>query len=154
MAKPKTISRDIALSEITLRRYEKPTSLGERDIIRKVCLSIGLLQPGDSRDVLVDILSILIRARKEQKFLTSGEICMGVIERRKNLNLPLYGIASSNVRRQIRRLKDMLIIEKRLNSYRIAEHEKLFHVFEEKIEKILLPSIISRIKEYLRKADE
>ena len=154
MVKQKTISKDIPLSEITLRRYEKPANLSVRELVRKLCLSIGLLQPGDSRDVIVDILNVLIKARKEQKNLTSDEICHLVIEERKNLKLPMLGIASSNIRRQLKRLKDLLLIEKRLNAYRITEHSSLNEIFEEKIEKFLLPSINSRIKEYLKKIDE
>lgn len=154
MKKHKTISKDTPLTEITLRRYERPTNLSDRDLVRKLCLSIGLLQPGDSRDVIVDILNILIKAKKVQKDLVSDEICEHVIDERKNLNLPMLGIASSNIRRQLKRLKDLLLIEKRINAYRITEHNRLSEIFEEKIEKILLPSINSRIKEYLKKIDE
>ncbi len=154
MAKQKTISKDIPLAEITLRRYEKPANLGERELIRKLCLSVGLLQPGDSRDVIVDILNVLVRAKKEQKDLTSDEICARVIDERKMLKLAMLGIASSNIRRQLKRLKDLLLIEKRLNAYRITERGSLNEIFEEKIEKFLLPNIISRIKEYLRRIDE
>ena len=94
MAKQKTISKDMPLAEITLRRYEKPSNLSERELVRKLCLSIGLLQPGDSRDVVVDLLNVLIKAKKEQKNLTSNEICSLVIEERKKLKLPMLGIAS------------------------------------------------------------
>ena len=152
--KQKTISKDIPLAEITLRRYEKPTNLNDRELVRKLCLSIGLLQPGDSRDVIVDILNVLIKAKKEQKSLTSDDICSRVIEERKCLKLAMLGIASSNIRRQLKRLKDILIVEKRLNAYRIVEHSSLNDIFEEKLEKFLLPSINSRIKEYLKKIDE
>ena len=154
MGKQKTISKDIPLSEITLRRYEKPTNLSDRELIRKICLSVGLLQPGDSRDVIVEILNVLVKAKKEQEHLTTDEICSRVIEERKNLKLPMLGIASSNVRRQLKRLKDLLLVEKRLNAYRITEHNSLNEIFEERIEKILLPSINARIKEYLKKIDE
>ena len=154
MAKQKVIAKEMPLTEITLRRYEKPANLSERELVRKLCLSIGLLQPGDSRDVIVDVLSTLIKAKKEKKNLTSEEICANVIEERKRLKLAMLGIASSNIRRQLKRLKDLLIIEKRLNAYRIAEHSNLNEIFEEKIEKFLLPSINSRIKEYLKKVDE
>lgn len=154
MQKQKTISKEIPLSEITLRRYERPANLSERELIRKLCLSIGLLQPGDSRDVIVDILSVLIKAKKEQKALTSDEVCSRVIDERKSMKMPMLGIASSNVRRQLKRLKDLLILEKRLNAYRINEFSNLSEIFEERIEKILLPSIQSRIKEYLKKVDE
>ena len=154
MAKLKTISKDIPLSEITLRRYEKPSNLSDRELIRKICLSVGLLQPGDSRDVVVDILNVLIKAKKDKKNLTSDEVCSCVIEERKTLKLAMLGIASSNIRRQLKRLKDSLLVEKRLNAYRITEHNNLNEVFEERIEKFLLPSINSRIKEYLKKIDE
>ncbi|MBI2660376.1 hypothetical protein HYX07_04400 [Candidatus Woesearchaeota archaeon] len=154
MTKQKTISRDIPLAEITLRRYERPANLSERELVRKLCLSVGLLQPGDSRDVIVDILNVLIKSKKEQKQLTSDEICSLVIEDRKSLKLPMLGIASSNIRRQLKRLKDLLLIEKRLNAYRIVEHSSLNEIFEEKIERMLLPSISARIKEYLKKIDE
>lgn len=153
MSKQKTISKDIPLAEITLRRYEKPANLSERELVRKLCLSVGLLQPGDSRDVIVDILNVLIKAGKGQKNLTSDEICYLVAEDRKNQKLPMLGIASSNVRRQLKRLKDLLLVEKRLNAYRIVEHSSLNGIFEEKIEKIFIPSINARIKEYLKKID-
>jgi len=154
MAKHKTISKDIPLAEITLRRYEKPTNLSERELVRKICLSVGLLQPGDSRDVIVDVLNVMIKAKKELKNLTSDEVCSLVIEERKKLKLQMLGIASSNIRRQLKRLKDLLLVEKRLNAYRITEHSNLNEIFEEKIEKFLLPAINSRIKEYLKKIDE
>ena len=154
MPKQKTISKDIPLAEITLRRYEKPSNLNERELIRKLCLSIGMLQPGDSRNVIVDVFNVLIKAKKEQKNLTSDEICARVIEERKNLKLPMLGIASSNIRRQLKRLKDIFLVEKRLNAYRITEHNNLVDLFDEKIEKFLLPAISSRIKEYLKKIDE
>lgn len=154
MAKQKTIAKDMPLMEITLRRYEKPTNLSERELIRKLCLSLGLLQPGDSRDIIVEILKVLIKAKKAQKSLTSNEICSLVIDERKKLKLPMLGIAASNIRRQLKRIKDLLLIEKRLNAYRIIEHSNLEEIFEEKIEKFLLTAINSRVKEYLKKIEE
>ena len=50
--------KDIPLSEITLRKYEKPSNLERRELVRKICLSLGLLQLGDSRDIIVDILLV------------------------------------------------------------------------------------------------
>lgn len=147
----KTISRDVALAEITLRKYEKPENFKGRDLARKLCLSLGLLQPGDSRDVIVDVLSVMLKARKE---CSSGEIEELVIAERKKHKLPLLGIAGSNIRRQLKRLRDLFILEKVANNYRINEKAKLSELFEEKIEKFLIPSIISRIKEYVKKVDE
>lgn len=144
----KTISKEIPLSEITLRRYEKPSKLSDRELVRKLCLSIGLLQPGDSRDIIVDIFHVLLNAKKQKKLLTSEEIEKDVINSRKKQKLALHGIASSNIRRQIKRLRDLFLVEKVKNQYRINEFEELSIIFEEKIEKFYLKSIVDRVKEY------
>ena len=144
----KTIAKDVPLSEITLRRYEKPTNLKGRDLVRKLCLSIGLLQPGDSRDVVVDVLNVILKAQKEKKELTSEEIEKRVIVERKKYKLPLLGIAPSNIRRQLKRLKDLFLIETKANKYHITEFESLSAIFEEKIEKFYLKSIVDRVREY------
>lgn len=143
----KTIAKDVPLAEITLRKYEPPYDLPERELIKKLCLSIGLLQPGDSRDIVVDVLLTIL---KSEKPLTSKEIEDLAIKIRKENNLPLKGIASSNIRRQIKRLKDLFLIESINNNYRITENETLEKIFEEKIEKFYLRSILDRVKEYLK----
>lgn len=148
MSKPKTISKEIPLAEITLRRYEKPSKLSERELVRKLCLSVGLLQPGDSRDVIVDILHVLLKAKKQKKLLSSEEIEKEVIDARKRQKIALHGIASSNIRRQIKRLRDLFLAEKVKNQYRITEFEELGTIFEEKIEKFYLKSIVDRVREY------
>lgn len=142
----KTISKDIPLAEITLRKYEQPNNLSQRDLAKKLCLSLGLLQPGDSRDVIVDVFLVLI---KNKEPLTSERINDLVIEIRKSENLPLKGIAGSNIRRQLKRLKDLFLIENIRNEYRINENESLIKIFEEKIEKFYIKSILDRIKDYL-----
>ncbi len=144
----KTISKDTPLAEIVLRRYEKPYSDKKRDLIRKLCLSIGLLQPGDSRDIIVDILYALLIAKDEQKLLSAEEVKKQAIQLRQKENLPLKGIADSNVRRQLKRLRDLFLVEKIQNNYRITEFEDLSKIFEEKIEKFYLQNILTRVKEY------
>jgi len=147
------ISRDTPLAEITLRRYEKPT-MNDRDLVRKFCLSIGLLQPGDSRDVIVDVLHVLMKSRQSKEELHSEEIKNKVMEFRKGMGLPMLGIASSNIRRQLKRLKDLHLIETNANLYRITEFSNLSEIFEEKVEGFILKSVMGRIKEYLKKMDE
>lgn len=146
----KTISKDTPLAEVTLRRYEKPSVSG-RDLVRKLCLSTGLLQPGDSRDVVVDILHVLLKNKKD---MNSEEIREAVIEVRKKMKLPLLGVASSNVRRQLKRLRDIFLIEKIVNNYRITENLSLSEVMEEKLEKLLLPSLLDRVKDYFKAVDK
>src|SRR3989344_7546360 len=138
------VSKDTPLAELTLRKYEKPYEMSRRDLIRKICLSTGLLQPGDSRDVIVDIFYILLETKKE---MSCEEIREAVVERRKQEKLPLTGIAPSNIRRQVKRLRDLYFVEKVRNNYRIHENEELTVLFTEKIEKFYLAAIVSRIKE-------
>lgn len=147
------ISRDTPLAELTLRRYEKPT-MNDRDLVRKFCLSVGLLQPGDSRDVVVDILYTLMKARQDKEELHSEEVKNKVIELRKGMDLPMLGIASSNIRRQLKRLKDLHLIETNANLYRITEFGQLSEIFEEKVENFILKSVMSRVKDYLKRMDE
>ncbi|MDP3918333.1 MAG: hypothetical protein Q8Q35_00310 [Nanoarchaeota archaeon] len=141
------VSKDMPLAEITLRKYEKPYDMSRRDLIRKVCLSTGLLQPGDSRDVIVDIFQILLDKKKE---LTSEEVRENVIRLRTEEKLPLNGIAASNVRRQLKRLRDMHFVEKTTVGYRINENENVSVLFTERIEKFYLPAIVERVKDYLK----
>jgi hypothetical protein len=147
------ISKDTPLAEITLRKYEKPDSLDERSLIRKLCLSIGLLQPGDSRDIIVDILQVLVDMQRKKKMLNSEEIRYEVAKNRKKRKMALAGVASSNIRRQLLRLRDMFIVEKVANNYRINENASLADIFTEKIEKYYLESIKERVKEYFQEVN-
>ena len=147
------ISRDTPLAEITLRRYEKPT-MNERELVRKFCLSVGLLQPGDSRDVIVDVLHVLLKARQRREELHSEEIKNHVMSERKELKLPMLGIASSNIRRQLKRMKDLHLIETNANLYRITEWSNFSEIFEDKIHNFILKSVISRVRDYVKKIDE
>ena len=141
---------DIPLAELTLRKYEKPYELDNRELVKKICLSLGMLQPGDSRDIIVDILLVLVNAGKEKKKLNSEEIRKQAEELRKKHNLQVLGLAESNVRRQLKRLRDAMLIEKKENLYYISEFQPLSKIFESKIEKFLLPEILERVKEYLQ----
>ena len=140
------VIKDQPLAELTLRKYEKPYNLEKRDLIRKICLSLGLLQPGDSRDVIVDVLQFILESDKE---LTSDEIVSGAISNREKHKLNTNGTAASNIRRQIKRLRDLFLVEKVGNNYRITENASLQEIFEEKIEQFYLQTIVARVKEYL-----
>lgn len=145
------IAIDRSLAEVTLRKYEKPDSLKDRELVRKLCLSVGLLQPGDSRDIIVDILLIVLQSKDP---LTSQEVEERVIDYRKQHGLQLLGIASSNIRRQLLRLRELFIVEKVKNSYIINENSRLQDIFSEKIEKYYLNSIVERVKEYVIEVDK
>jgi len=146
--------REVPLSEITLRKYEKPYDSSKRDLIRKVCLSLGMLQPGDSRDIIVDIALVLEDARKSKAWLSSFEIRDKVESLRKENSLECKGLAESNIRRQLKRLRDAMLVDKQENKYRVSEFASLSELFEAKIEKFLIPQTVERIKEYLAKLNE
>lgn len=146
--------KELPLGEITLRKYEKPYDASKRELIRKVCLSLGLLQPGDSRDIMVDVLLILEDARLINSWLSSFDIRDKVEQSRKTHSLEVKGLAESNIRRQLKRLRDLMVIDKKENKYRISEFAPLSEIFENKIEKFLVPQTIARIKEYLEHLDK
>ncbi len=146
--------KDLPLSEITLRKYERPYDSSRRELIRKVCLSLGLLQPGDSRDIIVDMLMVLEDSRTKKEWLNSFEIRDLVQSKRKEHSLEEKGLAESNIRRQLKRLRDAMLVDKQENKYRLSEFEPLGHIFEQKIEKFLIPQTVERIKEYLGRLDD
>lgn len=139
-------SKDTPLAEVTLRKYERPFNLERRELVKKICLSLGLLQPGDSRDVIADVFQVIIDAKQP---ISAEGIIEDVVKNRDRYNLTQQGVAGSNIRRQIRRLKELFLIEKVGNSYRITENASLVEIFEEKIEKFYLRTIVDRVKEYL-----
>jgi hypothetical protein len=144
--------KDLALDEITLRKYEIIDARDRREIAKKFCLSLGLLQEGDSRDIIVDVLLVLLESKKEKKLMDSEEIKEKVKEIRRGYGLSLKGISSSNIRRQIKKLRDLFLVERVKGKYRISEFENIEKIFSQKI-RIKIESIIERIKEYAKLLD-
>ena len=58
------------------------------------------------------------------------------------------GTADSNIRRQIKRLKDICLVEKVKQGYRIFEYQDLKQIFEKKIKIEILNSIVERNEEF------
>jgi len=118
-------SIDTPLAEITLRRYESPHNLSARDLSAKMCLSLGVLQPGDSRDVIIDVLYVLLQAAKDKELISSIEVRNRVVKVREEVHLTSQGTADSNIRRQLKRLREVHLVEKVKNDYRINEFTTL-----------------------------
>jgi len=137
--------RDIPLQEITLRKYEQPYGLEEKELVRKFLLSLGLLQPGESRDIIVDIFYLFFKARKRNKTLDTEDI-VGELEGKTGASAP-------NVARQIKRLKDLKIVEKTHEGYRITEFGKIDNI----VSNYLIPFVINqsseRLREYAKELD-
>ena len=144
------VFKDKPINEITLRKFERPMNENKDELIRKFCISLGLLQPGDSRDIVVDILQVLLNNRHKKILMNSEEIREKVIASRKKQRLPVKGVASSNVRRQLKRLKDIYIVENLKNQYRITEHNELHIIFRKHIKDFYLKNILERVEDYFK----
>ena len=154
MKAEKKVSSETPLFELTLRKYEKPQTKKERELVKRLCLSLGVLQPGDSRDVVVDVLHVLLKGRKKRQLLSVEDVEKKIIINRKLHKLEMQGIAPSNIRRQIKRLRNLMLVEKIKSRYRISEFLGMSEIFADKIEKFLLLGVLQRVKEYLAAADE
>ena len=154
MKSARRVLGDTPLFELTLRKYEKPQLRKERELVKRLCLSLGLLQPGDSRDVIADVLHVLFKSRRKKQLLSVEELEKKVIINRKLHKLQLQGIAPSNIRRQLKRLRNLMLVEKLKSRYRITEFLGVSDIFAEKIEKFLRHGIMQRVKEYLSSVDE
>ncbi len=146
-----TIAKDTPLAEVTLRKYEKPEKFSGRELVRKLCLTLGLLQPGDSRDVVVDVLHVMLMNKGP---LTSKEVEELVIKNRKDHGVALLGIAPSNIRRQLLRCRELFLIEKVKSTYRITENSLFSELFMEKFLNYYLHSVVERAKDYMEQIDK
>ena len=66
----------------------------------------------------------------------------------------MVGIAPSNVRRHLRRLKAIYLVDKVSDGYRIHEGESLTQLFDEKIEQFVLKATTQRVKEYVAAVEQ
>lgn len=137
--------RDIPLQEITLRKYEQPYGLEEKELVRKFLLSLGLLQPGESRDIIVDIFHLFLKARKRNKTLDVEDIVTELEGK--------TGASAPNVSRQIKRLRDLKIIEKNHDGYRITEFGKIDNIVSNYLVPFVINQSAERLREYAKELD-
>ncbi|MBD3311924.1 hypothetical protein GF352_00490 [archaeon] len=138
--------QDLPVFEFTLRKFEKPSG-DFKELLRKFCISIGLLQPGDSRDVIVPLLGLFIKAGKDKKYLPVEKVYKYLINNKES------GVSQSNIRRHLLRLKDLDLIEKTPNGYRIREWLTLKELLTDVI-KFKVEPTINRVMEYAELIDE
>ncbi len=139
------VYKDLPLLELTMRKMEKPSNNYD-EVLRKFCISVGLLQPGDSRDIIVSILKILLKARKYKK-LVPTEVMNKLLKEKKGGTPP-------NIRRQLRRLKELGFVEKKTKGYRLREFMPLNELLSTHFEPFILKPTYERIKLYGKKLDE
>src|SRR5210317_1974290 len=137
--------------EIILRLYPSPSNFKGRDLVKKACLSCGLLNPGDSRDVIVDVLTVLAFAKKNKEWLTSIVIGDRVSEMRLSENLSLDGTAGSDIRRILKVLRDYGFVVKEKARYQTSGN--LVQAFQEVLDK-RVNKIIERNKMFFKALNE
>ncbi|MBN1924126.1 MAG: hypothetical protein JW791_05210 [Nanoarchaeota archaeon] len=142
----KRVFKDTPLDEITLRRFERPTNEDLKALSRKFLISIGLLQSGDSRDIISELFYRFLTASKRQEFLDPETI----IEEFKQVE----GGTPSNIRRHLRRLKRLNLVERTAYGYRIIEFMPVKELFKTHIIDYLVTPSLDRIMEYAEKMDE
>ena len=141
----KRVLKDLPLQEITLRKYEEPSSLAGRELSKKFLLSIGLLNPGESRDIVVDIFELLLESKRGKKILQIESF----LEKLKDKP----GASAPNVRRQLRRLKELKLIEKLPEGYRITEFGELKPIISNYIAEFLVSPALERVRQYAEALD-
>jgi hypothetical protein len=137
--------KDLPLQEVTLRKYESPHGVAGRDLVKKFLLSVGLMNPGESRDIIVDITHSLLLAKKEKKILDVPDFMESLKGK--------AGASAPNVRRQLRRLRELKFVEKLPAGYRITEFGALKTVIDNYVYEFLVKPSIERFKEYAEKLD-
>lgn len=137
--------KDSPLQEITLRKYEEPSVIEGRDLVKKFLLSIGLLNPGESRDIIVDITAALLLAKKEKKIMEVEDFMQQLKDK--------PGASAPNVRRQLRRLKDLKLVEKLPEGYRITEFGSVKSLMDSYVAEFLIQPTLERVKQYAEKID-
>ena len=104
------------------------------------------MNPGESRDVLVDIFSTLLDAKKQKKFLQAEEFSE-ILKDKNGASLP-------NVRRQLRRLKELKLVEHSASGYRIAEFGAITPIIEKYLVEFLVKPAVERLKQYAAEVDK
>lgn len=143
--KPKRAVKDKPLQEITIRKYESPENQEPTEVSRRFLLSLGLLQPGDSRDIISDIFAMLLVSRKSKKYLQVNNILQKLDGK--------PGASAPNVRRQLRRLREMKLIEKVGEGYRITEFDNISKIVDNYIIPFVINQSVERLRDYSKKLD-
>lgn len=141
----KKVFNDKPLSEITLRRFEKPNDENLNELSRKFLISTGLLQTGDGRDIINEIFYEFVICAKNKEYLPIDLIINKFKEHE--------GGTPNNIRRHIMRLKDYGLVERTDFGYRIKEFMPLRELFKQEVIKEFIEPSINRILEYCDKID-
>ncbi len=143
----KRLYKDTPLIGISLNEFEKPGSDYFTNL-RRFCISIGVISPGESRVGIVHILDILLKARGEDK---EGLDSYSIVKELYKIDVK---IVYANILRDIRKLIAVGLVEKRDGRYRIKENMGLSEILDSFIKPYIVEKILKRISDYASKLDE
>jgi hypothetical protein len=143
----KKLYKDLPLAGISLNEFEKP-SADYFTNLRRFCISIGVISPGESRVAIVYILDILLRAKATNP---NGLDSLQITKALYNLDVK---IVYANILRDVRKLIGIGIIERRGNLFRIKENLPLKELLETFIRPYIIDRIIKRVLEYADAIDK
>lgn len=139
---------DVPINKITLRKYEKIESDNEKlDVIINITNSLGLSQPGDNINIVSHVILFLEEQKQKKELISSFDLYLKIKEKLKNTKRS--DLSFSNVRRYLKILRNMHIVERIGNKYRISEFMTLKEVFSQKVKKIIIEPTLYRIEENL-----
>jgi len=144
--KSRKLFKDKPLSRVVLSEFEKPSSDYFTNL-RRFCISLGLINPGESRIGVVYILDILLKARNKDK---SGMDSYSVMKSLYERNVK---IVYANVLRDLRKLIDVGIVEKVDGKYRIKENMQLAEIINEFVRPYIVDRILKRVSYYAETID-
>lgn len=144
--KNKKLFKDKPLSKISLSEFEKPGSDYFTNL-RRFCISLGLVNPGESRVAIIYILDLLLKLRLKEK---DGADSYAIMKYLYSKNIK---IVYANVLRDLRKLVSLGIVEKVDRKYRIKENMKLTEIIDEFIKPYLIDRILKKIYLYAESID-
>lgn len=143
----KRLYKDTPLAGISLSEFERPGSDYFTNL-RRFCISIGVISPGESRIGIVHILDVLL---KEKERHPEGIDSYALV---KELYKTEVKIVYANILRDIRKLIAVGLVEKRDGKYRIKENMHLSEILDSFIKPYIIDRILKRVSEYASKLDE
>lgn len=126
---------DLPISEITLRKFERPENVDKKTLIKRFCISLGLINPGDNRAGVVEVFEAIFNSKEP----LGAEDVFDALEKR---------LALSGIRRHLRRLEKIRLLEHRNSKYQLAEGRNLTYSLKYVIKDYLIEDIFNRIYEY------
>lgn len=138
--------KDKPLAEIQLSEFEKP---GQDYVtnLRRLCISLGLISPGESRIAIVRILDILLKAKKTNP---NGLDSYTIV---KELYQHDVKIVYANILRDLRKLVRTGLVERIDGGYRIKENGTLEDILKNFVKPYIIDRITNRISEYAHAID-